>query len=111
MSFNKLEKSLRRDALIGTAANLSGISMDWFSSQPLSLAAGVVMTDENGHILTFDSAGNVTPAISVWGTTAPSSQPAHIADPTGGVTQDAEARTAINSILVALESYGFVASS
>lgn len=32
-----------------------------------------------------------------------------IADPTGGVTQDAEARTAINSILDVLDNLGFTA--
>ncbi len=38
-------------------------------------------------------------------------QAAHIADPSGGGTQDAEARTAINSILSALEGIGITASS
>ena len=33
---------------------------------------------------------------------------AHIPNPSGGATIDAEARTAINAILVALESYGIV---
>jgi len=33
----------------------------------------------------------------------------HIADPTGGATTDAEARTAINAILVVLENKGFTA--
>lgn len=36
---------------------------------------------------------------------------AHIADPAGGGTQDAEARTAINAILVVLENLGLVATS
>ncbi len=35
----------------------------------------------------------------------------HIADPSGGGTQDAEARSAINSILVALETIGIVKTS
>lgn len=34
-----------------------------------------------------------------------------IADPTGGVTQDAEARTAINAILDALDAVGIMAAS
>jgi hypothetical protein len=38
-------------------------------------------------------------------------QRAHIADPTGGATVDAEARTAINAILVTLENFGFHAIS
>ena len=35
----------------------------------------------------------------------------HVADPSGGVTQDAEARTAINAILLTLEAFGFHAAS
>jgi hypothetical protein len=34
-------------------------------------------------------------------------QRAHIADPSGGATQDSEARSAINSILATLEAFGF----
>lgn len=41
----------------------------------------------------------------------PVARQAHIADPSGGGTQDTEARTAINSILAALESFGFLATS
>ena len=37
---------------------------------------------------------------------APTTQAAHIADPAGGATVDAEARTAINAILVAIENIG-----
>jgi hypothetical protein len=36
---------------------------------------------------------------------------AHIADPSGGAIQDAEARTAINAILVVIENLGFNATS
>lgn len=42
---------------------------------------------------------------------APVAQAAHIADPTGGATTDAEARTAINAILVALENIGITAAA
>lgn len=38
-------------------------------------------------------------------------QQSHVADPSGGATQDAEARTAINSILSTLETLGFHATS
>lgn len=41
----------------------------------------------------------------------PAAQRSHVADPTGGVTVDAEARTAINSILTTLETFGFHAAS
>lgn len=38
---------------------------------------------------------------------APVAQQASIADPSGGVTVDSEARTAINSILDVLDAFGF----
>lgn len=40
----------------------------------------------------------------------PISQPSAIADVSGGAVQDAEARTAINSVLAALRSYGLIAT-
>jgi hypothetical protein len=43
--------------------------------------------------------------------TFPTVQQSHIADPTGGTTVDAEARTAINAIFVALETHGLLATS
>ena len=43
--------------------------------------------------------------LAVWGGTPPGSQPTKISDPAGGGTIDAEARTAINSLIDALESY------
>lgn len=36
-------------------------------------------------------------------------QQSTIADPSGGVTQDAEARTAINAIIDALQAHGLIA--
>jgi hypothetical protein len=50
------------------------------------------------------------PAIGFLGAT-PQAQIAHVADPSGGATVDAEARTAINSILSTLELFGFHAAS
>jgi hypothetical protein len=50
----------------------------------------------------------------VKGQTAAGATPAqavHIADPSGGATVDAEARTAINAILVALEGVGITADA
>ena len=38
-------------------------------------------------------------------------QQSHVSDPSGGTTVDAEARTAINSILDILEAFGFMATS
>lgn len=42
---------------------------------------------------------------------APAAQRAHVADPTGGTTEDAEARSAIDAILATLEAYGLHATS
>jgi len=39
----------------------------------------------------------------------PVDQPVTVADPTGGVTQDAEARTAINAIIDRLQELGLIA--
>lgn len=44
-------------------------------------------------------------------TVATGTQASAIADPTGGATTDAEARTAIASIINALEAFGIVAAS
>ena len=51
-----------------------------------------------------------TDLVSLYAAT-PVAQAAHIADPTGGATTDAEARTAINAILVALENIGITAAA
>lgn len=50
------------------------------------------------------------PAIGFLGA-APTARVAHVADPSGGSTVDAEARSAINSILATLEIFGFHATS
>lgn len=55
-------------------------------------------------------ASGTAPMLGVLGAAAIARQ-AHIVDPSGGGTVDAEARTAINAILVALESFGFLATS
>jgi trimeric autotransporter adhesin len=48
--------------------------------------------------------------IAFFGAT-PVAKQAHIADPSGGSTVDSEARTAINAALLALETYGLLATS
>jgi len=48
---------------------------------------------------------------AAWGATPPASQPTKIADPTGGTTTDAEARTAINAIIDVLEGAGLAAAA
>ena len=60
--------------------------------------------------VTAGAAIETTAGIGAFGVTAPVSQPAKIADPTGGVTIDAESRTAINAIIDALEGAGISAA-
>ena len=55
-------------------------------------------------ILNYSDPNAYVNGIKVVGT-----QIAYIADPSGGSTQDAEARTAINAILDLLESHGLMA--
>lgn len=45
------------------------------------------------------------------GGTTPATQAAHIADPTGGGTVDAQSRTAIAAILDVLDRFGLTAAS
>lgn len=45
--------------------------------------------------------------IGLWGTT-PVTQPSAIADPSGGGTQDAQARTAINDLIDKLQAIGII---
>lgn len=58
-------------------------------------------------------AGNltVTGDLTAGGTIDLGDPVANIADPSGGVTQDAEARTAIEAILDALDAVGIMAAS
>lgn len=60
----------------------------------------LVVRAKDGGVVKGQATAGATPA-----------QAAHIADPAGGATQDAEARTAINAILAALENAGITASS
>jgi hypothetical protein len=69
----------------------------------------------SGQVTVTDAAGNnmievVEDKIGLYGETAVV-QAGHIADPAGGATQDAEARTAINAILVAIENIGITAAA
>jgi len=70
---------------------------------------------ENGHLTFGTSSGNklgtsTSQKIGFWNAT-PVVQPAHIADPSGGAIIDAEARTAINSILAWQATLGLTAAA
>jgi len=71
----------------------------------------VLRTGNQVEALLVDSAGDAAfaGAVGLHGVTPPA-QASHIADPSGGATVDAESRTAINAILVALENIGITAS-
>lgn len=68
-------------------------------------------TEQSGGAKGTAKLGNaITDLIALYGGTG-TAQQSHIADPTGGSTIDTEARTAINAILVALETLNAIASS
>ena len=74
---------------------------------------GITMFDGK-HILMGTTTGSkigslATEKIGFWGAT-PVVQPAGVADATGGTTVDAEARTALNALILRLESIGIIAT-
>ncbi len=78
--------------------------------------SGAPLYFENGVNITFRTTTGTkigtatTEKMAFWNAT-PVAQPAHIADPTGGATVDAEARTAINAILAWQATLGLTAAS
>ena len=66
------------------------------------VASGGTLKVESGGIVNFET-GTIVKANGT--------QANHIADPTGGTTADAESRTAIAAILVALENLGILKTS
>jgi hypothetical protein len=90
-------KKISVSNLVSAALNLSG-NKTVFDGVNLSFGTttgtklGTATTQKIGFY-------NVTPV----------DQPATVTDPTGGVTQDAEARTAINAIIDRLQELGLIA--
>jgi hypothetical protein len=71
-------------------------------------AANVLKTDDSLHVAAdFRHLGSNLGFFNV----AAAAQRTHVADPSGGTTVDAEARSAINAILATLETYGLHAAS
>jgi len=68
----------------------------------LGAGAGTSVTATAAEINKLASAGAIV---------ASGTQHALVGDPSGGATQDAEARTAINAIIDALQAFGIVATS
>ena len=84
----------------------------WYEATHATRKADLVLTaydTSEREGLRIRGAGSA-PAIGFLGAT-PIVRKAHVADPSGGATVDAEARSAINSILATLEGFGFHATS
>ena len=84
----------------------------WYEATHATRKADLVLTvydtaEREGLRIRGDGSA---PAIGFLGA-APVARQAHVADPSGGATVDAEARSAINSILATLETFGFHATS
>lgn len=73
-----------------------------FESGSFFKIGGTAVTPSAAELNKLDGAGEVV---------ASGTQAALISDPTGGTTTDAEARTAINAVIDALQAFGIVASS
>lgn len=82
--------------LESTGANLAEVTA---TTAEINILDGVTATA--AEINKLDGAGAVV---------ASGTQASLISDPTGGATTDAEARTAINAIIDALQAFGIVAT-
>lgn len=92
---------------VGTFSFAMGVDNSDSDIFKVTSSTSVLATPSVGtEIMSFSPAGGW----SLFGV-APATQQAHVADPTGGATVDAECRTAVNSILAQLATYGIQASS
>lgn len=94
------------------AQSAARIQALWYEATHATRKADLVLTafdtaEREG--LRIRGAGSA-PAIGFLGAT-PAARVAHVEDPSGGTTVDAEARSAINNILKTLENFGFHATS
>lgn len=97
-----------------TSADQSAAALDvvWAEKTHGSRAARVLLYAYDTAAregLRIEASGSA-PLIGFLGASAAARQ-AHVADPSGGATVDAEARTAINAILATLETFGLHATS
>ena len=83
-----------------------GSTQTWTASQTLSDSVNFTFGTSTGTKIGTAT----TQKVAFWNAT-PVVQPAHIADPAGGATIDAEARTAINAILAWQATLGLTAAS
>tara|TARA_B100002003_G_scaffold184400_2_gene172747 strand:+ start:2916 stop:3224 length:309 start_codon:yes stop_codon:yes gene_type:complete len=88
-------------AALGDLNALGGVLRSMADGDVLYIG-GVQVTATAAELNKLDGAGAVV---------ASGTQAAVIADPSGGATTDAEARTAINAVIDALQAFGIVATS
>lgn len=88
-----------------SATNFERLNFRWASNQfILDAEAG-----SGGGTLRGIKIGSATSSLLGFYGVTPVDQPATVSDPTGGGTQDAEARTAINAIIDRLQELGLIA--
>jgi len=95
-----------------TDQNAAAVKVLWNDATHATRKADLVLTaydTSEREGLRIRGAGSAA-AIGFLGA-APAARIAHVADPAGGATVDAEARSAINSILATLETFGLHATS
>ena len=85
--------------ILGANKNVDVIAV---ADLKLGAGAGTSVTATAAEINKLASSGTLV---------ASGTQHALVSDPSGGATQDAEARTAINALIDALQAFGIVASS
>ncbi len=91
--------SASKAAVLGADKNLDVLAV---ADLKLGAGAGTSVTSTAAELNKLDGAGAIV---------ASGTQAVKINDPSGGATQDAEARTAINAIIDALEAFGISAAA
>lgn len=89
-----------------SATNFERVNFRWASNEFILDAE----KGSGGGTLRGIKIGSTTTSLLGFYGVTPVDQPATVADPTGGGTQDAEARTAINAIIDRLQELGLVAT-
>jgi hypothetical protein len=95
------------------AQSAARIQALWNDATHATRKADLVLTayDSGGEREGLRIRGNGSAAAIGFLGATPAARQAHVADPSGGATVDAEARTAINAILATLETFGLHATS
>lgn len=108
-----VELRLQAESSTTASQTLGAILAEWITATHASRAAQIKLevNDYGGARAALTAQADGAQALlSVFGVT-PVARQSHIADPSGGSTVDAEARSAINAILTALENYGWLKTS